>query len=220
MAGSTYILSTFNGTGSSTGAKSTHSVWIKRCDPEFWTDSTARSSIVSGKTNASNYIKTRFADNDAFHVYGIRGGSANINLYSSIQCRDVGAWYHLCLQIDTTHATEAERIKIFINGVEGTYSGTYPAQNDTNHLTSSNATIIGGNQDGDEEFDGYMSHFHCIDGTIYPPTAFAEIDATSGIWKPITEPSVTYGSKGFFIFKDGAGITDQSGNSNNFQLEA
>ena len=39
-----------------------------------------------------------------------------------------------------------------------------------------------------------------IDGTIYPPPAFAETDATSGIWKPITEPSVTYGSKGYFIF--------------------
>ena len=218
MAGSTYITSSFNGTGSSTGAKSTHSVWVKRCDPELASDTTARSTIISGYSDGSHNMKCRFADGDAFHVYGIHGGSANINLYSSIECRDVGAWYHVCLQVDTTHATEAERLKIFINGVEGTYSGTYPAQNAVNYLTSTNSTKIGANQVGSEHYDGYMSHFHGIDGTIYPPTAFAETDATSGIWKPITEPSVTYGSKGFFIFKDGAGLTDQSGNSNNFTL--
>ena len=89
MAGSTYITSSFNGTGSSTGAKSTHSVWVKRCDPEHVTSPTARSSVVAGKTDSNNYMKTRFADGDAFHVYGAHGGSGNVDLYTSIQSSDV-----------------------------------------------------------------------------------------------------------------------------------
>ena len=67
-------------------------------------------------------------------------------------------------------------------------------------------------------FDGSMSHFHLIDGTAYDASAFGETDATTGEWKGKTSPSVTYGTNGFFILKDGNGITDQSGEGNNFTL--
>ena len=63
-----------------------------------------------------------------------------------------------------------------------------------------------------------MSHFHLIDGTAYDATAFGETDATTGEWKIKTSPSVTYGTNGFFILKDGNSVTDQSGNSNNFTV--
>jgi hypothetical protein len=62
-----------------------------------------------------------------------------------------------------------------------------------------------------------MSHIHLIDGTAYDPTAFGEYDA-NGVWKIIVEPSVTYGTNGFFILKDGNSVTDQSGNGNNFTV--
>ena len=66
-------------------------------------------------------------------------------------------------------------------------------------------------------FDGSMSHIHFIDGTAYDATAFGEYDA-NGVWKIKTSPSVTYGTNGFFILKDGNSVTDQSGNSNNFTV--
>ena len=47
---------------------------------------------------------------------------------------------------------------------------------------------------------------------------FGETDATTGEWKGKTSPSVTYGTNGFFILKDGNGITDQSGEGNDFTL--
>ena len=65
--------------------------------------------------------------------------------------------------------------------------------------------------------DGSMSHFTFIDGTAYDATAFGEYDA-NGVWKIKTSPSVTYGTNGFFILKDGNQCTDQSGNSNNFTV--
>jgi len=62
-----------------------------------------------------------------------------------------------------------------------------------------------------------MSHVHWIDGTAYDASAFGEYDA-NGVWKIKTSPSVTYGTNGFFILKDGNSVTDQSGNSNNFTV--
>ena len=51
----------------------------------------------------------------------------------------------------------------------------------------------------------------------YAPTTFGQTDATTGIWKPITSPSVTYGNNGFFLkFDNSANMgLDSSGNSNN-----
>jgi len=65
-----------------------------------------------------------------------------------------------------------------------------------------------------------MSHYHFIDGTAYDASAFGETDATTGIWKPKTAPSVTYGTNGFFLKFENSGAfgTDSSGNANNFSV--
>jgi hypothetical protein len=63
-----------------------------------------------------------------------------------------------------------------------------------------------------------MTHVHYTDGQSYAASTFGETDSTSGIWKPKTSPSVTYGSKGFFLKFENSGSmgTDSSGNGNNF----
>ena len=63
-----------------------------------------------------------------------------------------------------------------------------------------------------------MSHVHFTDGYAYDADTFGETDATTGEWKIKTAPSVTYGNNGYFILKDANGVTDQSGNSNNFTV--
>ena len=65
-----------------------------------------------------------------------------------------------------------------------------------------------------------MSHIHFIDGTAYPASTFGETDATTGIWKPKTAPSVTYGTNGFFLKFENSGAfgTYSSGNSNTFTV--
>ena len=47
---------------------------------------------------------------------------------------------------------------------------------------------------------------------------FGSTDSTTGEWKINTSPSVTYGTNGFFILKDGNSVTDQSGQGNNFTV--
>ena len=56
--------------------------------------------------------------------------------------------------------------------------------------------------------------------TAYDASTFGETDSTSGIWKPKTAPSVTYGTNGFFLKLENSGAmgTDSSGNSNTFTV--
>jgi hypothetical protein len=65
-----------------------------------------------------------------------------------------------------------------------------------------------------------MTHIHYTDGYAYDASTFGETDSTSGIWKPKTAPSVTYGTNGFFLKFENSGAmgTDSSGNSNTFTV--
>ena len=213
----TYIQSNFSGTGSSTGAKATYSVWVKNNVKDD------RSTIISGRADGNNYMKFRFA-NDQLALYGNHSSSNNVAIETNRKFRDPNAWLHIVLQVDTTHATSTERVKIFVNGVQETSfaNSTYPAQNAPLYLTKEDDVQVGA-FNNTEHFDGCMSHFYCIDGTIYAPTVFAETDATDGMWKGKANPSVTYGSKGWLIFKNGANlsgstVSDQSTNSNDWTV--
>ena len=143
--------------------------------------------------------------------------------YSTRLFRDVNGWYHVVLAVDTTQATASNRIKMYINGVQETsfsVGAVYPSQNEELPVNNNNIQTVGSNNYSSNQnfFDGSMSHFHLIDGTAYDATAFGSTDATTGEWKINTSPSVTYGTNGFFILKDGNSVTDQSPNTNNFSI--
>ena len=50
--------------------------------------------------------------------------------------RDVSAWYHIVLAVDTTQGTESNRVKIYVNGVQETSftTATYPGQKSKSFL--------------------------------------------------------------------------------------
>ncbi len=137
--------------------------------------------------------------------------------------RDTSAWYHFVIAFDTTQATSSNRVKFYVNGVQETSFGTetYPSQNLDTAVNSAIAHYLGRrNWNTDQYFDGSMTHVHFIDGTQYDADTFGETDSTTGIWKPKTAPSVTYGTNGFFLkFENSAAFgTDSSGNSNTFTV--
>ena len=209
---STYLTRT-TGTAS-LNTKMTFSTWIKR--------SSISSSVVlfSFSTDGSNELYFRFMDNDTLQVYSQKSGSKIIERKTNRVFRDVSAWYHLVLQIDTTQVTASNRIKIYVNGVQETSfsAETNPNQNETINYVSNATFEIGRKTTSSNLYmDGAMSHIHFIDGIAYDATAFGEYDA-NGVWKIKTSPSVTYGTNGFFILKDTNSGTDQSGNSNNFTV--
>ena len=194
---------------SSTGNRktATFSAWVKKCDPTKDTQ-----VLINFGGTYSIYL----------HQAGLRwnDGSGNYWYTNALQ-RDTNAWYHIVIAIDTTQATASDRVKGYINGVQETslLNSSYPSQNaDLNMNVASTTNYIGNDNSGTGYFDGIMSHVHWIDGTAYDASAFGETDSTTGEWKIKTDVSVTYGTNGFFILKDGNSVTDQSGNGNNFTV--
>jgi len=135
--------------------------------------------------------------------------------------RDVNGWYHIVIAGDTTQSG-TNKLKIWVNGEQQTSftnddrSSFVGLSNDLGH--TGYPMQLGRKYDGSYYYDGSMSHLHFIDGTAYDASAFGSTDSTTGEWKINTSPSVTYGTNGFFILKDGNSVTDQSGNSNNFTV--
>ena len=159
---------------------------------------------------------------DYLEIAQYASGSGAWSLKTNRLFRDRNAWYHIVLSVDTTQATSSDRVKIYINGVRETSFSveTYPSQNYDTGANSAVTHMIGNRPSASIYFDGSMTHFHFIDGTAYDASTFGETDATTGIWKPKTAPSVTYGTNGFFLKFENSGSmgTDSSGNANNFTV--
>jgi len=202
-------------TPSSTGNRKTFTVsfWHKRGHL-----GNPNSHVTNINTGNNPYARIYFQTDDTLMIEDY-DGSLDTNLKTNRKFRDMSAWYHIVVAYDTTQSQAADRVKIYVNGVQETSlaTSTYPAQNfDTEYNKSGTALEIG--RYSTNYLSGVFSHFHLIDGTAYDASAFGETDSTTGEWKIKTSPSVTYGTNGFFILKDGNSVTDQSGNSNNFTV--
>ena len=198
--------------------KWTFSAWFKKStssasDMGIFTAGTSGND--EGTIKLYNYIDWIEYDSGTASVIG--------RLTTTQVLRDTSAWYHLVCVWDSANATAGDRMKMYLNGEEVTSFST-----DTNPTLNYDSQINNGvlhnigrqswNSSG--YFDGSMTHVHFTDGTAYTPSAFGETDATTGIWKPKTAPSVTYGTNGFFLKFENSGAfgTDSSGNGNNFTV--
>jgi hypothetical protein len=209
-------------TPSVTGSQTTHtfSAWIKRA-------SLSNYRFLSAYFGNLSRYTTYYFENDSLSVFSgnyTTGGSSTTSFHkiSNAVFRDVSAWYHIVIAVDTTQATASDRVKIYVNNEQLTSfsTNTNPSLNDTNYFNVTTTTMEIGSYNNTNYFDGSMAHVHFIDGTAYSPSDFGETDATTGIWKPKTAPSVTYGTNGFFLKFENSGSmgTDSSGNANNFTV--
>jgi len=139
--------------------------------------------------------------------------------------RDTSAWYHIVIAIDTTQATQQNRIKFYINGEFVTTSavaGSYPSQNSDTLANTTTQHRIGSMFDGATNYylDGYITEVNFIDGQALTPDSFGEYDSITGVWKP-AKYTGTYGTNGFYLnFSDNTTTTtlaeDKSGQGNNW----
>jgi hypothetical protein len=192
-------------TPSSAGNRRTFtiSVWIKRGNLS------SQDHIASG---SGTEIRFTPADKTMF-----RDGGGNYGLSDAV-FRDVSAWYHFVYAIDTTQATESNRIKLYVNGEQFTVT-TFPTQNFDFNWNNNVEHQIGASG-GAEFFDGYMAEFVHIDGQQLNSTSFGEFDEDTGIWKPIDVSGLTFGTNGFYLDFENSGSlgADVSGNGNNFSV--
>jgi hypothetical protein len=205
-------------TPSSTGNRQifTQSFWCKIADP-------SGTKTLAGIYDDSNNYNYCYLDSGALKLYWKASGSLTAQLNTNRLFRDVGAFYHIVYSVDTTQATSSNRIKLYINGVQETSfsTATYPSQNRYTEVNANNITHHIGSLDGSSQyFDGLMTYVAHVDGTAYDASYFGETDSTSGIWKPKTSPSVTWGTNGFLLKFENSGAmgTDSSGNSNTFTV--
>ena len=214
---STHLTRTISSTGNR--QKWTLSLWIK-----FDRVKTGSLNIFSSNKAADGDYSTLYLDASRLTYYDYDGGTVN-RLRTSRLFRDLNAWYHIVVRYDSTHGTANNRIRFYVNGSEATdiIDRLNPSQNYNSFVNANTYKVFFGAQDGDNDgtgdrFGGSMSHIHFCDGYDYDASAFGSTDSTTGEWKINTSPSVTYGTNGFFILKDGNSVTDASTNSNNFTV--
>jgi hypothetical protein len=205
----------FSRTPASAGNRKTYTIsyWQKRSKISYNYDMMIGTAYSAG---AGNSLQIFFDNTDKLII---QSGDGSWTLTTTQVFRDVAAWYHIVYAIDTTQATDSNRIKLYVNGSQVTSfsTATYMSQNLD---TAWNNTIVQKVGDfGLNYLEGYMANVYNIDGTALTPSSFGETDATTGIWKP-KGYSGSYGTNGFFLkFENSASLgTDSSGNGNNFTV--
>ena len=199
----------------------TWSAWVKR---GALNGGGTDMSLFNAGTTSPNYDGFRIKS-DTISFY--QGGAVSVNLESTQVFRDSSAWYHLVLAVDTTQATAANRVKIYVNGNQVTAFGTanYPSLNAEAAINNNlvhNIAAQYANTSSSAFFDGYMGEINFIDGQALTPSSFGKTDAVTDQWIP-KKFAGTYGTNGFYLkFADASAATaaaigkDSSPNGNNW----
>ncbi|AXH71603.1 hypothetical protein P200_gp035 [Pelagibacter phage HTVC200P] len=212
---STYLSKTFAQAGNR--RTFTISYWIKMGQVSTGADQAIMGAAQDGSNSDDLYIHTGRLNFSGYY------GSTAYQVRTTAKYRDLSGWYHHVIRFDSTQSTASDRLRLYVNGELQTAldSNTYPSQNlETTYFNTARQHTIGSIAYGvpNLAFNGSMSHFHFCDGYSYGADSFGETDSTTGEWKIKTSPSVSYGTNGFFILKDGNSVTDQSGQGNNWSV--
>ncbi len=125
--------------------------------------------------------------------------------------RDVG-WYHILVSVDTTQSTASNRVRLFINGEEVTFSGTQPDQNRAYKFNTAQIHEIGDSYENGA-FEGYLAQSFMIGSKSIQQGDFAITDFLD---------TFTFGSNGSqFIPKKHTAIKTlvDAGSDNSFLLD-
>jgi hypothetical protein len=207
-------------TPSSTGNRRTWtlSFWAKRNLLGGW------QNIIGGQHNTpASYVYFNADNQIAVHEYQ-NGVPTNYYTETTRVLRDVSAWYHIVVNFDSTQGTAANRMKIWINGVQETSFDVLisPSQNfQTQHNLASIPQYVGRNYTSNDFFKGQLAEMHWLDGVTKPASNFGETNDDTGQWIPKEYVGGSYGTNGFYLkFVSGAIGTDSSGNGNTHTVQS
>ena len=177
----------------------TFSMWIKR---------SGLASFQPLWESVGNWAD--FKSDDTLRVGINATGGSSTHRVTNRLFRDISAWMHLVFRVDTTQGTAANRLRIYVNGVEETSFSTNVAvtQDADTDINNTSVHDILTDGDGTRTLDGYAAEFVLLDGTSAAPTEFGEFDEDSPtIWKPKKVSGLTFGTNGFYLdFKDSANL--------------
>jgi hypothetical protein len=186
-------------TPASAGNQKTHtfSAWFKRGDL-----SSSQFLFTAIQSNAANYWQLWIHSTNQIYLSTLPLVSGGTCFITTGLFRDPSAWYHIVLQFDTTNATAADRVKLYINGERVTAFATNNISsislNADGYLNSAVEHNIGNRQPyTNNPYDGYITEVNFIDGQALAPTDFGKFDA-NGTWKA-KRYTGTYGTNGFYL---------------------
>lgn len=209
---STYL----NWTPGSAGDRTlwTWSAWIKRSG--FGSTVGLFGSYTA--SNNTDYLEILFASGNNLLIQG----NSTVFLKTSQLFRDVSAWYHIVIAVDTSNSTADDRIKLWVNGEQVTAFDTRNNPSSGGNLGVNQAGLhrLGRRPNGTDYFNGYLAEVNFIDGTALDPTSFGKTDTATGAWIP-KKYGGSYGTNGFYLdFSDNSSVsalgTDSSPNSNDW----
>ena len=188
----------------------TFSTWVKRSN----VSDKQQIFGVEGGGNNTTWFRLLFSSSETINIEAY-----NDEIITNRVFRDVSAWYHIVLAVDTTQGTASNRVKLYINGTQETSfsSSTYPSQDQDLGINNTVVHNIG-RADGSNGFAGYLAETILIDGQQLAPTSFG-VANSDGVWTPIIYTG-TFGTNGFNLqFENAAALgTDSSPNGNNFTV--
>ena len=126
--------------------------------------------------------------------------------------RDTSAWYNVIIAVDSTQSTEANRVRLYVNGVEETSltSTTYPSQDAEAENVYENHHSLGAYNSSSIFWSGYMANVAFISDAQITPSAVGEVDSDTGIWKPKAYSGGSAPSY-FLEFKDSSDLGTATG---------
>ena len=220
---------TKNITSAGDGKTFTVSMWVKRATTG------ADHELIAAGQGSDGVFAWRFRSDDtmqfATRYVNTNGANFQIARRGTRVFRDVGAWYHCVLAVDTTVSSASSKLdyfKIYVNGEDITYDFTTVTNteesvaatyNDTTRWNQANNKdqSVGYNQAFTTNyFAGYLAEIHSISGTKLTADSFGE--TKDGVWIP-KEYTGSYGTGGFYFdFADSSDIGNDasSGGSNDY----
>ena len=201
---SPYLYKAYSGAGSK--QTFTCSFWMK-----VGNVTSARRGLISFVQDVP--LELYSADNLRVFLFGAE------RLVTNKKLRDVSAWYHIVLRVDSTETVSNNRIRLYINGERETdfSAESYPSQNATGNMWGSNLLQFGRTYGSSYYFDGYLAEIHYADGYSYGPENFGEFKNNTDIWIP-KEFEGSYGTNGVYLKGEDSSAfgNDSSGNDNDF----
>lgn len=196
--------------------KGTFSFWVKR------TKLGASYMVVSA--SSARYSRMFFNSSDQIQLYSGDSSWNSVQPITNAVFRDTNAWYHIVLILDSTDATAANRLKLYVNNVQQTWATAPNITQDgdltltgfggpTWHSWGSNLSYY----TPSAYFCGYLAEVNYVDGATKDATDFGMYDEDTGIWQPILY-SGSRGNCGYYLdFKDSSNLgDDEGGNSFDF----
>ena len=189
------------------------------------------------QVDGNNYFSIYYNTSDQLDFTINNGGATILQRITTRAFKDTSAWHNIVVIINQGEGTQADRVKVFYDGVQiandstgfGTNTCTLDGSSALNFLDSASAVhdVGGGSSTAfTQAYDGYVAEVAFLDGADrggkLNASDFGQVDTSTNRWIPKDIGSYNFGNTGYYLeFKvapgtsNGAG-TDTSGESNNF----